>query len=281
MNSFYKNLIGITLVLYSLIGSAQSKEIMAVLSDDLRPVSTNYIIYSETSNLIAQDISNRINVNAKIKALPVCNSINNAQKRNISKEILQFTKEYQYTYNLNYEILRKIANKLEANYILLITSSVDIETDFLKETFWNKIPLAGENSVNPGYKIITQITLVDPKNELILLEKNYDKCIQSKDFDLAIPTFSPSSGQLDKFKNYSTLIAKNATPIIENIIVPDLAPPVEKTFIEKIKYVINNETDEPKNLVNKNPQTQAPKDSGIGITPNPNLKLYNYTYENL
>lgn len=272
MNSFLKKIMGLTLITYSLIGCAQAKEVMAILSDNLRPVSTNYIIYTETSNLISQEISNEININGIIKALPVCNSISNSQKRDINEEVIRFVKEYQYTYNLNYDILRKISNKLDANYILLVSSGLDIETNFLKETFWSKIPIAGENSINPSYRIITQVTLIDPKNELILLEKNYNKSISSQDFDLAMPSFAPSPAQLCKLKKYSDYIAKNATPLIETEISPELVP-VKRTFIDKIKF----NTGAPQ--IEVKPSTSIP--SGIGINPNPKAKLYNYVYDDL
>lgn len=278
MNSFYKNIIGLALIISSLVGSAQAEQIMAVLTDNLRPVSTNYIVYPESSNLIAQDIANRINTNAIVRALPVCNSINNAKKQDINKEVIQFTKEFQATYNLNYDILRKISNKLGSRYILLISSSVDIETNFLKETFWNKIPIAGENTINPGYKICTQITLIDPINELILLEKNYDKCISSKDFDLVMPTFSPSSAQLDKFKDYSIYIAKNATPLIEHTIEPEIVP-IKKTFIENVKYNITNKI-APAEL-DTHIKSLPKEEASLDLKQDPNLKLQNGIHDNL
>ncbi len=66
MNSFLKNLTGLAIIFFSCTMSAQSQEIMAILSDNLKPVSTNYIIYPETSNLISQEISNRMNLNGHI-----------------------------------------------------------------------------------------------------------------------------------------------------------------------------------------------------------------------
>lgn len=279
MNLSLKNLISATFILYSLFSCAQAKEVMAILSDNLRPVSTNYIIFPETSNIIAQDIANKININARIKAIPVCNSIKNEQKRTLDKDLIKFTREYQATYNLNYKVLRSISDQLDARYVLMVASSVDPETDFLKETIWNKIPIAGENCVTPSYKITTHIALIDPENQLILLEENYDKTISSKNFDIIMPAFSPSLEHINKFRNYSTAVTRDAVPKIENVLVPGSVP-VKRTFIDKIKFNINNTPYLiPQNTINKNPQPQENED--INIKPDPGLKLYNYTNNDL
>lgn len=279
MNLYLKNLIVTAFIVCSLFNCAQAKDAIVVLSDNLRPVSTNYIIYPETSNSIVQDIANNININAKIKAIPVCNSIKNEQKRTLDKDLIKFTREYQATYNLNYTVLRSISSKLEAKYILMVASSVDPESDFLKETIWNKIPIAGENCVAPSYRITTHIALIDPNNELILLEENYDKAISSKNFDLIMPAFSPSLEHINKFKKYAVTVAKDITPKIESVLVPGSVP-VKRTFIDKIKLDINNTPYTiPQNTINKNSQPQENED--IDIKPDPGLKLYNYTNNDL
>ncbi len=278
MNSFAKKLMGLMILFFLCSKPVCAQEIMAILSDNLRPVSTNYMIYPETSNLISQEISNLINLNNNIKALPVCNSISNSQKQALDKDLIRFAKEYEYTYTLNYDILRKISTKLGASYILLVTTGIDIETNFLKETIWSKIPISGENSVNPSYRDITQITLLDPVNELILLQKNYDSDLSSKNFDLAMPTFSTSPIQVQKFHKHSISIAKNVTPIIEGKIIPELMPQPQ-TFIEKVKFKKNKLNEEVQlNLVNKKPSEPS---NDIIIKPNPNLKLFNYVEDDL
>lgn len=273
MRSFYKKILISAFLILGTFQVSEAKEIMAILSDNLQPVSTNYIIYPETSNLLSQEISNKININGRIKALPVCNSINNSKKRDINKEVLQFVKEYQYTYNLNYDILRQISSKLDAKYILLISSGIDIQSQFLKETFWNMIPIGGENSVNPTYRIVTQITLIDPANELILLEKSYDQSLKSKNFDLIVPTFSPSYSQLNKIKDFTAKLATEVTPIIERELVPELMPP-EKTHFENVKYKTQK-------YLGIKPKPENTSESNLKLIQSPNLQLKNYVYDDL
>ena len=276
MKNFIKKIMGLSLTIFMITSSAKAQDVMAILSDNLMPVSTNYVIYPEASNLISQEISNRINMNAHIKALPVCNSISNAQKQAIDKDILRFTKEYQYTYNLNYTILRKISSKLGANYILLVTSGLDVQSEFLKETIWNRLSIGGENAVNPSYKVITHITLIDPKNELILMQKNYDNLLRGNNFDLAIPTFSPSPIQLKKMQKVSTSIANNVSPIIETKIMPELIP-TQNAFIEKVNFHKKQAKINVKPISTKetaNPET-------LILKQNPKVKLYNYIEGNL
>ena len=152
-----------------------------------------------------------------------------------------------------------------------MSSSLDTETSFLKETIWSKISIAGENSVNPSYRIVTHITLIDPKNELILFEKNYDSILVGRDFDLAIPTFSPSPMQLKKIHKVSVSLANNVTPIIEAKIMPELLP-VQDTFIEKVNFFKKSNQQNQKQTIQVRPQ----QIDAININANKNLKLFNY-----
>ena len=276
MNFLKKNILALIIGLFLLSGRSNAQEIMAVLTDNLKPVSTNYMIYPETSNLIAQDLANLINTNNKIKALPVCNSVNSAKRQSVNNEILKLVKEYQYTYNLNYEILRKISNKLDAPYILLVTSGIDIESDFLKQTVWNMIPIGGENCINPHYKLITQITLIDPNKELILYERSYVKSIPSRDFDLAMPNFSPATGQLNKIKKFSKTLAREISPEIECTLIPELQPE-KRTIVDSVFYKYGYSKAPSHNVKQKAESIEQPiLDPALDIKVIPNVKLYNY-----
>ncbi|MDD3238334.1 MAG: hypothetical protein PHV37_09600 [Candidatus Gastranaerophilales bacterium] len=235
MNSFFKKFLPLFFGIILSVQYAYSKEVIAILSDNLKPVSTNYIIYPELSNLISQDLANRLNYNANLRALPVSNSINNAQKKDIHQDILRFAKEYQYTYNINYNILRRISSRLESDYIMLISSGLDVETEFLKETFWNKIPIAGENSINPSYRVVTQVTLIDPDKELIILDKNYVKILSSKNMDLAMPSFAPAQNQLNRMKNFSIKFTKDLAAVVEATLIPE-EHPEDRTFVQEVNY---------------------------------------------
>lgn len=231
---FFKKKIVFLLFILSFIFQSMpsfSKEIVAVVSDNLSPVQTNYMIYPELSNLLCQDVANIININNRISALPVANSIDNATKSNVKKDILTFMKEYKYTYVVNYRILRKISETLEADYILLITSGIDPETNFLKPTFWNQIPIAGENSVNPSYRIVTHIALIHPEKELILVNSNFDSRLKSNYLDLSVPTFAPTYAQLNRVHKYALKLSPEIAYQVESTIVPNLVPK-KKTYVE-------------------------------------------------
>lgn len=267
MNSFFKITIMCSLLLSSLSGLAQSKEVVAVLNDNFQPINVNYYLYPATSNLIAQDIVNRINLNDRVKALSVCNSINNLKKNHLLPQGVKFVEEYKYTYNINYDALRLISDKLGVNYILLVTSGLDIQSSFLKQTIWNMLNVPGEDVVNPQYRVVTRITLIDPKNEFIVFQKNYNKYIASKEFDLVNQGYAPVYPQMSRIKKYSEQLALQVTPLVETQIVPELMP-VQTTFLEKVSS----------KFLRKN---SDPTSSNIKIESNPKLKLYNYVYEDL
>lgn len=242
---------------------SQAKEVVAVLNDNFQPLNITYVLYPGASNLIAQDIVNRINLNDRIKALPVCNSIELLKENNVLSQGITLINEYKYTYNINYPALRKIADKLGADYVLLITSGMDIQSSFLKETIWNKLNVPGENAINSQYRLISRITLIDPVNEFIVFQKTYTKYIESKEFDLANISYSPNYAQMSRIKKYSEHLASSVIPFIETQIVPELMP-VKTTFIERVNSKLFKKDSEPTT-------------NNIKIVPNPNLKLYNYS----
>lgn len=242
---------------------SQAKEVVAVLNDNFQPLNVTYILYPGASNLIAQDIVNRINLNDRIKAIPVCNSVETLKQNNILQQGETLIKEYKFTYNINYPALRKVADRLGVNYILLITSGFDIQSSFLKETIWNKLNVPGLDSVNPQYRMISRITLVDPVNEFIVFQKTYNKFIASQEFDLANIAYSPNYAQMSKIKKYTEELANEVTPLVETQIVPELMPP-KTTFIEQVSSKLFK-------------KDAIPTTENIKILPNPGLKLYNYS----
>ena len=149
----------------------------------------------------------------------------------------------------------------------MITSGLDIQSSFLKQTVWNILNVPGEDAVNPQYRVITRITLIDPKNEFIVFQKNYLKYIPSKEFDLANVAHSPVYQQMGRLKKYSEQLAHDVTPLIETQIVPELMP-TQTTFMEKVSS----------KLIKRNSE---PTTKNIKIETNPNIKLYNYVYEDL
>lgn len=242
---------------------SQAKEIVAVLNDNFQPLNITYVMYPGASNLIAQDIVNRINLNDRVKALPVCNSIETLRRNDILPQGVKLINEYKYTYNINYEALRKVSDKLGVNYILLVTSGLDVQSSFLKETIWNKLNVPGESSVNSQYRMVSRITLIDPINEFIVFQKTYNKYIASSEFDLANHAYSPNYPEMTKIKKYSEQLALEVTPLIETQIVPELMP-VKTTFIEKVNAKLFKRDSEPTT-------------ENIKIQTNPDLKLYNYS----
>ena len=70
-------------------------------------------------------------------------------------------------------------NKLKATKILLITSNIDMQSKFLESTVCNYINIGGMETVNPKYILNTHFTLIDIKNQKIILDKIIAKDIKS------------------------------------------------------------------------------------------------------
>lgn len=186
---------------------AAQKSTVAILSDNIHAPNNTYFIYPEFAQMLSQDIANSIIKTGKIKPLqPSENAriLNNSVAR---PDIIRLLDEYKMTLNIDFITLKKIATILHTDTILLVTSGTDYQSDFLRFTFWNFINWPGADVVHPKHIITSNITLVDPNSEVILMQKIFRQKIPAKDFDLAITRFSPPDSQLSKLKPYSVNLA--------------------------------------------------------------------------
>lgn len=206
---------------------------ISVLSNNLYAIKTQYYIYPETAEMIASDIVNYLNKSKVVKAAMISDSKDKIQKTKFVNDSLNCIDEYRFNYTIDWKTFRKMSAVLKTDTILLVTSDLDIESQFLKGTVWNFLNFPGEDVVHPTYIITTQMTLVDPVSEVILWQNNFKKNVRAKNFDLVYPRFSPVDNQLSKLKNYSEKLASEVGPVVEHQIVyrntdPDLIPELPK-----------------------------------------------------
>ena len=81
------------------------------------------------------------------------------------------TNRFKTSYNIDYVQLKKIANKSQARYVLLLTSAIDSENYILRRTLWDFLNIPGATVVDPAYKICTYAALVDT-------QKNNVSCLR-------------------------------------------------------------------------------------------------------
>lgn len=248
----FNKITGIILVLILSINYAQAtitnatyknnKNKIVVLSDRIEEVNQQYFIYPKSTDLIAIDVINTLNKDGHLSVPNITETKNRISKKDLRMHTKKLLADYRYTYNIDFEILKKIAKALETEEILLITSGLDTSTDFLKPTLWNTLNIPGVNAVKTEYKMYTHFVLINVPTSQIQWQNTYIRPISAKNLELANTSYSPEYKQMEKIKKSSEIIAKDAVYRIESVLIPHIAikktPPTTK---EKMKYNIQKQ----------------------------------------
>lgn len=209
-----------------------------VLSDSGQRNGTTYLTCGAAADIIAADIINELNKTGRIKAPLLGETMANITQRNIPLYYLTFFREYKNNYNIDFVNLKRVTNSMDADYILLITSGMDIQSRFLKTTWWNKLGLAEGDPVIPTYRLSTLITLIDKKTYSVIWQDMYLRDLKAHDYDIGFAQFSPGYAQLSKIKKYSSTMSQYVAKEIDKNINPWAQPKEEPKAIEmKSKYL--------------------------------------------
>lgn len=221
--------------------AAQKVPTIIVLSDSNHRNGTTYLICGAASDIIASDIINRMNHTGRIKA-PLLGDNMSKVTQNLPLYSATFFKEYKYNYNIDFVNLRRLTRNMQADYILMVTSGLDIQSQFLKETWWNKWGISASEPIVPTYRLVTMLTLVDKKSYKIVWQDLYERDIKAKNMDIGVTQFSPTYSQLAKIKKYSNTMSEYVVNNIDKVVNPWIIPPEEPKAVEMKSKFINEGT---------------------------------------
>lgn len=220
---------------------SKNKPVVVVLSDTGHRNGTTYLVSGASSDIFASDIINELNKTNHIYAPLLGENMAKITQRNIPLYYMTFFNDYRYNFNVDYVNLKRVTSNIPCDYILLITSGLDIQSSFLKDTWWNKFGIAGIDPVNPTYKLTTLMTLVDKKSYNVIWQDMYSKDISAKNYDLGYAQFAPSYSQLTKIKKYSNNISVYVAEIIDKKVNKDLYPQEKPKKFQFKKKNINED----------------------------------------
>lgn len=177
---------------------------LLVLPDNLQFESTNYYIYPDASTIFASDTINTLKKAGKITPVSMV-QVRDAFRKNERLRVLakNTLKEFKYNYNVNFVDLRKITHSFDTDKILIITSTTDVQSHFLRRTIFDLLNVPGCAVVDPAYRISTYIALVDVDKEEVLWQHTYQKVISEKENRMVAVNYAPATVQLEDIKFYS------------------------------------------------------------------------------
>lgn len=209
----------------------QAKPRVAVITDVNHRAGTIYLVTGASSEIIASDIITALNASNRVTA-PVLGDSMQRITNNFNFYTTTFFNEYKYNYNVDFVNLRRITKELDADYLLMVTSGLDVQSNFLKDTIWNKLSISGMDPVKPSYRLTTLLTLIDLNAEAVLWQELYKKDITANNYDIGVVQFAPSYAQLSKIKKYSKRVSEHVTPIVNVKINPALAAKREVSAVQ-------------------------------------------------
>ncbi len=213
-----------------------------VLSDSGQRNGTTYLTCGAAADLIAADIINELNKTGRIKAPLLGETMSKITQKNIPLYYLTFFREYRNNYNIDFVNLKRVTNNMNADYILLVTSGMDIQSRFLKTTWWNKLGLAEGDPVVPTYKLSTLVSLIDKKTYSVIWQDLYLRDLKAADYDIGFAQFSPGYAQLSKIKKYSMTMAQYVSKEVDKRVNPWTLPEEKPKSIEMKSKFINEGT---------------------------------------
>lgn len=178
-------------------------------------------IYNAASEFFANEVVNILNQTDYIKA-PTVSEERKLLKSNASYMIpaKNLTNKLRTSYNVDYVLLKKIANPQKARYALLMTSALDSENYILRRTFWDFWNIPGASVIDPAYKINTYAVLVDVQNNVALWSNTFYKTISVVENRIITRGPSPQTEQLQKIRDYSRMLCPEIAQNVQQKVLP-------------------------------------------------------------
>lgn len=187
-------------------------------------VALDSYIYNASSEFFADEVVSLLNGTDYINA-PTVSETRNLYKQDPSAMISakNLTNRFRTSYNIDYVTLKKLTNKANTRYALLMTSYIDSENYILRRTPWDVLNIPGASVVDPAYKISTYAVLVDTQNNKKLWADTYYKTISVCENRIITRGASPQTEQLQKIKDYSNYVCPQiAQNVQQNVLPPEI-----------------------------------------------------------
>jgi len=241
-----KNFIILVLFLFISCSNALALEKIGIITDTILTPVNYYNAYFRTPEFFAQDIRGEL-LDKNVQVVPIDEAQKALKKAGIRQYDLESLQGLQQGYNIEYPMLKKLASKIGVKKMVIVTMGMDIQRDFLKNTLWNTLNIAGQDVVNPTHRVSVYVSFVDVEKEKMLWESIYAKNIRNNKMKNLDTTISNNYEGMLRLKEYSKYIS------------PDIA------YNVKMKLTNPNFVEPPKAITRHNIKQYAQDKHNIGV----------------
>lgn len=240
-----KLFISFIVMLFS-FSSSFALEKIGIITDTLLTPVNYYSAYFRTPEFFAQDIRGEL-LDKNVSVVSIDTAATALKKSGMRQYDLEALVSIQQGYNLEYPLLKKIASKIGVKKLVIVTMGMDIQRDFLKNTLWNVLNVAGQDVVNPTHRVSVYVSFVDVEKEKMLWESIYAKNIRNNKMKNLDTTISNNYEGMLRLKEYSKYIS------------PDIA------YNVKMKLTNPNFVEPPTAITRENLKQYAKDKHNIGV----------------
>ena len=224
----------------SVMAADVQQKTVLILPDNIvtESLAVDSYIYDSTAEFFSNEIINLLNKTDYITS-PTVSDERKLLKSNSRNMIAarDLTNKFKTSYNIDFPLLKKIANVNKQQYVLLLTSYVDSQNYILRRTLWDFLNIAGATVIDPAYKISTYAVLVDTKTNSILWSNTFYKTISVVENRIITKGPSPQTEQLQKIRDYSRMVCPE---IAQNVQISVLTVDEYAKESYKIYYDMGN-----------------------------------------
>ena len=217
--------------------NANAYERIGIVSDAILTQINPYNAYFKTPEFFLQDVRANL-VKSGVSVVSVATTQRLLTNMGVNQYDLETLSSLQQGYDLDYALLKKICRATGVKKLIVMTSSVDIQRDFLKNTLWNVANIQGMDVVNPTHRLSVYVAFVDVEHEIVLWEQIYAKNIRNNKFKNLDTTISSNYEGMLRLKEYSKYISPEISKQVRmRLIDPSYTtPPVEINRGNTVKY---------------------------------------------
>lgn len=215
-------------------------ERVGVLYDSIIQETSPYTAYTTTPPFLAQDIMDSLRENKGLSVVPLTQVRSKLAQGGINSRDVANLRNIKYGYDLDFVFLKKISKALSARYLVVVVQSVEMERDFLKNTAWNVLNIAGFDTVNPTHRVNIYAVLVDTQNESVLWEEMYAKNIRNNKFKNLDAELAGNWEGMMRLKQYSKYVSPEIAVNVGLALAPEgVTPEVYVNKMENVALKIN------------------------------------------
>ena len=227
-------------IIFAFANITFANEKVGIITDTLLTPVNYYNAYFRTPEFFAQDIRAAL-IKRGIDVVALDETQKALKKSGITQYDLESLQGLQQGYNLEYPLLKKIANKIDVQKMIVVTMGMDIQRDFLKNTVWNVFNVSGMDVVNPTHRVSVYVGFVDLNQEVVLWETIYAKNIRNNKMKNLDTTISNNYEGMLRLKEYSKYISPDiAFNVNMKMIDPNFVEPATYITRENLKKYVKD-----------------------------------------